>query len=164
MPFRSEAQRRWMWSTHPEMARQWSGESGGDISIKVDASGLERMSRALKISSATAQRNERRTALAMAKDLTDAVRAHASGRPGPQVITGQYRASIRIVDSQDNADGSVYYVGTDAPQAARLEFGFVGVDAIGRHYHQPPFPHWRPALQEIRNNGKKYAEMLKEGL
>jgi hypothetical protein len=31
----------------------------------------------------------------------------------------------------------------------RLEFGFVGVDSIGRHYNQPPFPHFRPAEDEV---------------
>jgi hypothetical protein len=30
-----------------------------------------------------------------------------------------------------------------------LELGFVGVDSLGRHYHQAPFPHFRPALGKI---------------
>ncbi|MEV0446303.1 hypothetical protein AB0I46_46175, partial [Streptomyces spectabilis] len=37
-------------------------------------------------------------------------------------------------------------VGTNAPQGRRLEFGFVGVDSLGRHYNQPPFPHLGPAV------------------
>lgn len=31
----------------------------------------------------------------------------------------------------------------------RLEYGFVGVDALGRHYNQAPQPHFRPAVDEI---------------
>lgn len=39
-------------------------------------------------------------------------------------------------------------VGTNAPQGRRLEFGFVGADALGRVYNQPPFPHVGPAVEE----------------
>lgn len=27
MPMRSQAQRRWMWATHPEMAKRWEAET-----------------------------------------------------------------------------------------------------------------------------------------
>ena len=27
MPFKSEAQRRWMWATHPKMAQEWANHS-----------------------------------------------------------------------------------------------------------------------------------------
>lgn len=27
MPFKSDAQRRWMWATHPRMASQWEKET-----------------------------------------------------------------------------------------------------------------------------------------
>lgn len=27
MPFRSEAQRKWMFATHPEMAKRWAAET-----------------------------------------------------------------------------------------------------------------------------------------
>jgi hypothetical protein len=76
------------------------------------------------------------------------VREYASGRPGPQVITGEYRSSIAVTQLATPGIVAEAIVGTDAPQAMRLEFGFVGVDAIGRHYSQPPFPHWRPGLSE----------------
>lgn len=77
------------------------------------------------------------------------IQRNASGRPGPNVITGQYRASwqvrTRVSGGQVTAE-----VHTDAPQANRLEYGFVGVDALGRHYRQPPFPHVAPAWQQTR--------------
>ena len=164
MPFRSEAQRRWMWSQQPAMAKNWSAESHGDINVIVDASDMQKFNMRLRLRSKTALRNERLAAEAMAGDLVEAVRTHASGRPGPQVVTGAYRNSIRILEQEAGGDGSTFIVGTDAPQAARLEFGFVGVDALGRHYHQPPFPHWRPALREIEDQRGKYKNMLTEGM
>ena len=27
MPFKSKAQERWMWATHPQMAKQWQKET-----------------------------------------------------------------------------------------------------------------------------------------
>ncbi|WP_367046149.1 hypothetical protein [Streptomyces sp. Je 1-332] len=75
-----------------------------------------------------------------AKALVVQVQRNASGRPGPRVVTGKYRASWQ---SEVHRAGPVIVgaVGTDAPQGRRLEFGFVGVDSLGRHYNQPPFPH-----------------------
>lgn len=70
---------------------------------------------------------------------------NASGRPGPEIVTGDYIKSI-TVHKEDTDD---YVVSTDAPQADRLEHGFVGRDALGRIYNQPPFPHWQPALDVI---------------
>lgn len=76
------------------------------------------------------------------------VKAAASGRPGPRVITGDYRRSITL--EMATVDGRVAaIVGTSAPQGRRLEFGFVGNDSLGRSYHQPPFPHFGPPLEPI---------------
>ena len=83
----------------------------------------------------------------MASEYQTLVQQFASGRPGPQVVTGAYRASI----SKRN-EGKTWYVYTDAPQAARREFGFVGTDSLGRHYHQGAFPHWRPAMNVLVAN------------
>jgi hypothetical protein len=78
------------------------------------------------------------------------IRANASGRPGPNVITGQYRASWRA-ESHGIPYGAECTIGTNAPQGRRLEFGFVGPDALGRIYNQPPFPHVQPALSFIED-------------
>lgn len=72
--------------------------------------------------------------------LTTRIKANASGRPGPNVITGDYRRSW-----QGRQSGSSYTVGTNKPQARRLEYGFYGPDALGRVYNQPPYPHLGPA-------------------
>lgn len=79
--------------------------------------------------------------------LVQKVRANASGSPGPEMVTGAYVASIEA-DVQINGGIATVNVGTNAPQAYRLEFGFVGVDSLGRQYAQPPFPHFGPAADE----------------
>jgi hypothetical protein len=74
------------------------------------------------------------------------IRRHASGRPGPNVITGDYRRSwvLRILFG-----GSVV-AGTNSPQARRLEEGFFDTDSAGRTYRQRAYPHVAPAAREIR--------------
>jgi hypothetical protein len=76
------------------------------------------------------------------------IRGHASGRPGPNVITGDYRNSWQVVNRR-LPYGAQCTIGTDRPQGRRLEFGFVGTDSLGRTYAQPPFPHVQPSLPAI---------------
>ncbi|MFH9425968.1 HK97 gp10 family phage protein [Streptomyces sp. NPDC017529] len=74
---------------------------------------------------------------------------NASGRPGPNVITGDYRGSWKPEPFPVPHGGGVT-IGTDKPQAKRLEFGFYDrTDSLGRHYFQPPFPHVEPAVNEL---------------
>ncbi|MQT05425.1 HK97 gp10 family phage protein [Streptomyces jumonjinensis] len=77
------------------------------------------------------------------------IQRNASGRPGPRVITGAYRASwdVRVRVGGGVVTAEVF---SDAPQVRRLEYGFVGVDALGRHYRQPPFPHIEPAFRQTQ--------------
>ena len=71
-----------------------------------------------------------------------------SGPPGPRLQTGDYARSINL-RMETGAGTIAAVVGTNRPQGRRLEYGFTGVDALGRRYHQPPYPHFRPALFEI---------------
>ena len=73
------------------------------------------------------------------------IRGNASGRPGPNVITGAYRNSWRAETSR-LPHGALCTIGTDLPYGRRLEFGFTGTDSLGRNYAQPPFAHVQPAL------------------
>ncbi|MFF3547046.1 HK97 gp10 family phage protein [Streptomyces platensis] len=73
------------------------------------------------------------------------IKGHASGRPGPNVITGQYRNSWQI-ETRHLPYGAQCTIGTMEPYGRRLEFGFVGADGLGRVYAQPPFPHVQPSL------------------
>lgn len=77
--------------------------------------------------------------------LTTRVKANASGRPGPNAPTGDYRRSISLQVTKTGGM-TIALVGTNKPQGRRLEYGFHGVDSLGRHYNQPPYPHFGPAL------------------
>ncbi|MDX3165822.1 hypothetical protein PV516_18730 [Streptomyces scabiei] len=92
------------------------------------------------------------TALAVGHEamvLQALIQAAASGRPGPNAITGRYRASWQV-QVRPRRHGATATVGTFSPQARRLELGFYGADALGRVYAQPPFPHVAPALALIQ--------------
>lgn len=80
--------------------------------------------------------------------LETKIKANASGRPGPNAPTGDYRRSW-TTELRGGAGGPEAIVGTSKPQGRRLEFGFVGVDSLGRHYNQPPYPHVGPAMGQI---------------
>lgn len=69
--------------------------------------------------------------------------------PGPNVVTGDYRRSWRLTVGQTGPRTHWARVETDADQAYRLEYGFVGVDAKGRTYRQPPYPHVGPAIDVV---------------
>lgn len=77
--------------------------------------------------------------------LETRIKRHASGRPGPNVITGDYRRSIQ----RQRIKGG-WIVGTNQAQGRRLEYGFFGTDSRGRTFAQPPYPHFGPALDETR--------------
>lgn len=80
--------------------------------------------------------------------LETRIKAKASGRPGPNAPTGDYRRSWnhRLIGNEHVSMGEV---GTNAPQGQRLENGFVGTDSLGRTYAQPPYEHVGPACDEI---------------
>ncbi|MGM9465380.1 HK97 gp10 family phage protein [Streptomyces murinus] len=81
--------------------------------------------------------------------LETAIKANASGRPGPNAPTGDYRRSWTYEFSTSGMTVEAV-VGTNKPQGRRLEYGFVGADSLGRIYNQPPFPHVGPAVEQIR--------------
>ena len=71
-----------------------------------------------------------------------------TGPPGPRIQTGNYVRSIGL-QLGFAGGGPTATVGSNAPQARRLELGFNDTDSLGRRYNQPPYPHWGPALDEI---------------
>lgn len=79
--------------------------------------------------------------------LLTGILRHASGRPGPNAPTGHYRRTWSVEFHGGTNPEAI--LGTNAPQGRRLEFGFPGVDALGRHFNQPPYEHVRPAVDEI---------------
>jgi hypothetical protein len=90
-----------------------------------------------------------RTVQQQARLLRALIMEHASGRPGPNVITGQYRGSWKS-EPFAVADGGGAEVGTNAPQGRRLEYGFYDMtDSLGRHFFQVPRPHVEPSVNEL---------------
>lgn len=67
--------------------------------------------------------------------------------PEPRLQTGDYNRSINRRAFTEGTSFGVS-VGTNRPQARRLELGFVGADSLGRVYDDPPRPHFGPALDE----------------
>lgn len=84
------------------------------------------------------------------------IRGNASGRPGPNVITGAYRAGWQSVPLRIPY-GGFCTIGNEEPQSRRLEWGFTGTDSLGRSYAQPPFAHVGPAIDFI--TGTFHAQM-----
>ena len=74
-------------------------------------------------------------------------KANASGRPGPRVQTGNLRRSINTRAINDETVS----IGTPVEYGPRLEYGFVGRDALGRNVSQPPYPFLLPALEQSEN-------------
>ncbi|MFD3456826.1 HK97 gp10 family phage protein [Streptomyces sp. NPDC058691] len=80
--------------------------------------------------------------------LETQIKANASGRPGPNAPTGDYRRSWTH-EVHIGLDGVTAVVGTNKPQAARLEYGYVGPDSLGRVFNQPPYAHVGPAVERV---------------
>jgi len=70
---------------------------------------------------------------------------NASGRPGPRVITGTLRRSIRVDGPHRIGTAWEARVGPTVVYGRRVELGFDGTDSLGRTYHQPPYPYFAPA-------------------
>lgn len=97
-------------------------------------------------------------------------KAKASGRPGPNAPTGDYRSKIDAAEF-NHTDKIGFVAGTDDKRGRRLELGFGKnevrqpgssyptkegrEDKLGRVYHQPPYPHFGPALDELEGAYEK---------
>ena len=86
-----------------------------------------------------------KTVVTFGARLQASVKRNASGRPGPNAPTGDYRRSLRR-RTERRKNSARTSVGSAHPASRRLELGFVGTDALGRVYDQPPFPHLGPGL------------------
>lgn len=80
---------------------------------------------------------------ALAKD-------HASGRPGPEVVTGTLRRGITHDPITPwGVGGWQTRVGPTVIYSRRIELGFAGTDSLGRRYNQPPYPYFGPATAAV---------------
>lgn len=125
--------------------------------IKMTITGLDEGKSKIKNFVKYAQDDAHRITQEYGTKFQQLVQQNASGRPGPNVITGIYRGSIQVMERSQYEVA----VGTNAPQAMRLEYGFSGTDALGRVYNQPAFPHWTPAKDII---APQYVEAMRQAV
>jgi HK97 gp10 family phage protein len=80
------------------------------------------------------------------------------------VLTGRLRDNIHTETVTDTDEQQVLMVtpiieasnkyGFDPAYARRIEFGFIGTDSLGRHYHQAAQPYMRPAFDGKKDEAK----------
>lgn len=91
-------------------------------------------------------------AVAEAAHLVEAkAKSNASGRPGPNVVTGTLRRSIYVEGPKSVGMGYSAKVGPSVIYARRIELGYQGTDSLGRHYDQPAYPFLKPGLDAARD-------------
>lgn len=126
--------------------------------IEVDGSSLKHVRRKFRKIKGQIHQAIDQTTLDIIVQMYDAVQRNVSGVPGmPQQITGSYKGSWFIL----KFDSAHYGLYSSAPQSARLEFGFIGTDSLGRYYSQSPLPHVRPAAIEVYPTmNKQYVDAI----
>lgn len=117
------------------------------VSLNVDASDAFRVAREIDAASGKAAARATVVVRHHGQLLLTRIKGKARGRPGPRVVTGDYNRSWSLQLGIVNG-GAAAVAGTNADQGRRLELGFVGEDALGRYYDQPPYEHAGPALDE----------------
>jgi Bacteriophage HK97-gp10, putative tail-component len=110
------------------------------IGLNVRVLGTKVLSNVLKSTAATTDQKAQRKVSYWAHVLEAKIKSRAP------VVTGDYRRSWNT-----QMRGMSAIVGTNKPQARRLEYGFVGTDSLDRRYNQAPQPHVRPSIDEVRD-------------
>lgn len=128
------------------------------VEVKID--GLSKVERKFDRIRKVLPRRVSETSKEFSEILLRNIQANLSGVEGmPQPRTGETRASWMVVQTEDG----VYTVMTNAAWEPRLEYGFYGIDSLGRYYSQPALPHVQPALAETRKSVRpKFMSMLRE--
>jgi len=124
------------------------------MEIKINQSGLSALTRKLSNFPRNFEKAHDDLLDETGLDLVKTTKEHASGRPGPNIVTGQYASAFYTVRHKWSVE-----IRNDSPQSKRLEHGYYGTDSLGRVYHQPPFPHIAPARAEVM---VRYRENLRE--
>ena len=100
----------------------WEGLAGFRAALSARAAGLP-----ARLSEAVAE---------TAYEMRDQIQANAP------VDTGNLRDSVMTAVGAFDA-----MVGAGAPYAARIEFGFYGMDSLGRSYNQAPRPYFSTGFE-----------------
>jgi HK97 gp10 family phage protein len=81
------------------------------------------------------------------------------------VKTGTLMRSIHTEIEVASPTRATAKIGPSVPYGARLEYGFVGTDSLGRHYNQGPHPYMRPAFESKKQESlDEMKSMTKEFL
>lgn len=96
---------------------------------------------------ARCSRNARTIVAQGALLIEAAAKRHASGRPGPNVVTGSHRRSFMHTTTGGAGEWSSL-TGPTMVYSRRLELGFDGTDSLGRTFHQPPYPSLGPGVDD----------------
>lgn len=113
-------------------------------------SGVEEFASALTRVGERASIASRSALVEIASELEKAAKQNASGRPGPNVVTGTLRRSIKHDPVTPwGLGGWQTKVGPTAVYGRRIELGFSGADSLGRVYKQPPYPYFTPAFHAV---------------
>jgi len=116
------------------------------LSIAMDSSGLAaklaRVQTALPPALKSSVASAAQMFEAEAKDLVHVVTGNLQEHIHTESVTDEAMTQVLMVTPIVEASNKY---GFDPAYARRLEFGFIGTDSLGRHYHQPAFPYMRPA-------------------
>lgn len=109
------------------------------------AVGDEALAAAARLALPQLQARTRAAVQQFAPLLAERIQTAASGRPGPNIVSGELYGSVQV--SYEGGEWGEATVGTSTPYARRLEYGFYGTDSIGRTYAQPPYPFFSRAVE-----------------
>ena len=95
----------------------------------------------------------REAIIEVASLLDEKAKENASGRPGPNVISGTLRRGIRQTPAAKTGRGSwTISVGPTAGYSRRVELGYRGTDSLGRTYATSGYPYFVPAYEFVMLN------------
>jgi hypothetical protein len=113
--------------------------------------GVPEFAAALEKTVARASIEARAAVVEVASELEKAAKQNASGRPGPNVISGTLRRSLKHDPVEPwGVAGWRTRVGPTVIYARRIELGFRGVDSLGRLYDDFGYPYFEPAFDRVR--------------
>lgn len=125
------------------------------MKITVQLAGLDALSLVTKKLTAAAQRGLKDGVVEgaalieqRAKELVPVDTGRLRDAIHTEVMTDEPEIQVLAVAAVVEADNDW---GIDPPYARRIEFGFVGVDRLGRHYNQAAQPYMRPAHDEMKD-------------
>ena len=112
--------------------------------------GIPEFAAALERTTARASAESRVFVAEAAASIEAIAKDHASGRPGPEVVTGTLRRGITHDPIQPwGVGGWRTKVGPTVIYSRRIELGFHGTDSRGRHYNARGYPYFEPAFRSV---------------